>query len=163
MARLSIFAVSSSTLHPFRLRFTPERNGIRVALVVIQPRELARQRAAAVPSADHFLDRHVAPVRDLDLALHRLQGAELRDAGEVEAHRNGRNERRNGGEGTVGERFAVLGAGSELGVGEQGGGGEIEADFLLQGRIGRLNVEIVVEHVFGGLLLHGNESVWLPE
>lgn len=100
---------------------------------------------------------------DLDLALHRLQGAEFSDAGEVKANRNRGNERRNGDEGTVGERVAVLGAGSELGVGEQGGGGEIEADFLLQGRIGRLNVEIVVEHVFWGLLLYGNESLWLPE
>ena len=95
---------------------------------------------------------------DLDLALHGLQRAEFGDAGEVNAHGNRGNKRGKGGEGTVGQGVAVLGVGREVGVGENGGGGEIEADFLLLGRIRRLNVEIMVEHVFGSLLLHENKQ-----
>ena len=77
----------------------------------------------------------------------------MRDAGEVDGHNLGRSIRGKRGERAVNQRIVSLREWVQLGGGLQLPGGKLEADFLLCGRIGRLDEESLGECVLWSVLL----------
>ena len=137
---------------------TPGSDRIRVAFVVIQSRELARERTAAVAGTNHLFERHVAPLRNLHFTLHRLQSAELRYARKVQPHLLHRSERRDRREGTVGQQSIRLDMRRNVWKGEYSRRGELVANLLLLRCVGRLDIQRISKHIFGGFFLQSNKS-----
>ena len=77
----------------------------------------------------------------------------MRDAGEVDGHNLGRSIRGKRGERSVDQRIVSLREWVQVSGGLQLPGGKLEADFLLCGRIGRLDEESLGEGVLRSVLL----------
>lgn len=77
----------------------------------------------------------------------------MRDAGEMYGHNLRRGIGRKRSERTVDQRIVSLREWVQLGGGLQLPGGKLEADFLLCGRVGRLNEESLGECVLWSVLL----------
>ena len=77
----------------------------------------------------------------------------MRDAGEVDGHNLGRSIRGKRRQPTVDKRIVSLREWVQLSGGLQLPGGKLEADFLLCGRIGRLDEESLGECVLWSVLL----------